>query len=154
MGRRLRTHLDLLHPDTAARMNDKQEKSIPGRVPRQFEVGEKVYAKNFHGLKWITGRIVKVTGSVSYQIETDEGLLLRRHIDQLRRQYADETSESDTQLPSCVDDEWVGQDGFSGNFPTPVILGRPIPSTDGTAPIRHSTQSRPPVDRYSPSRHT
>ena len=154
MGRRLRTHLDLLHPDTAARMNDKQEKSIPGRAPRQFEVGEKVYAKNFHGPKWITGRIVKVTGPVSYQIETDEGLLLRRHVDQLRRQYADETSESDTQLPSCIDDEWVGQDGFSGNFPTPVILGRPNPSTDGTAPIRHSTRSRPPVDRYSPSRYT
>ena len=48
MGRRLRTHLDLLHPDTTMRMNEKQEKSIPGRAPRQFEVGEKVYAKNFH----------------------------------------------------------------------------------------------------------
>ncbi|XP_041378654.1 uncharacterized protein K02A2.6-like [Gigantopelta aegis] len=33
-GRRLRTHLDLLHPDTAVRMNDKQEKSIPGRALR------------------------------------------------------------------------------------------------------------------------
>ena len=121
-------------------MNEKQEKSIPGRAPRQFAVGEKVHAKNFHGLKWITGRIVKVTGPVSYQIETDEGL------DQLRRQYADETSESDTQLPSCIGDEWVGQDGFSSNFPIPVIPDRPIPSTDGTALIRHSTRSHPPVD--------
>ena len=93
MGRRLRTHLDLLHPDTAMRMNEKQEKSIPGRAPRQFKVGEKLYAKNFHGPKWITGRIVKVTGPVSYQIETDEGLVLRRHVDQLRRQYADETND-------------------------------------------------------------
>ena len=58
---------------------------------------------------------------MSYQIETDEGLVLQRHVDQLRRQYADETSESDTQLPSCIDDEWVGQDGFSSNFPIPVI---------------------------------
>ena len=65
---------------------------------------------------------VKVTGSLSYQIETDEGLVLRRHVDQLRRQYADETSESDTQLPSCVNDEWVGQDGLSSNFPIPVSL--------------------------------
>ena len=80
-------------------------------------------------------RIVKVTGPVSYQIKTDEGLVLRRHVDQLRRQYADETSESDTQLPSCVDDEWVEQDGFSSNFPIPVIPDRPISPTDGTAPI-------------------
>ena len=48
MGRRLRTNLDLLHPDTAVRMNEKQEKSILGRAPRQFEVGQKVYANNFH----------------------------------------------------------------------------------------------------------
>ena len=135
-------------------MNEKQEKSIPGRALRQFEVGEKVFAKNFHGPKWITGRIVKVTGPVSYQIETDEGLVLQRQVDQLRRQYADETSESDTQLPSCVDDEWVGQDGFSSNFPIPVIPDHPIPPTDGTAPIRHSTRSCPPVDRYSSSRYT
>ena len=53
MGRRLRTHLDLLHPDTVSGVNEKQEKSIPGRAPRQFRVGERVYAKNFHGPKWI-----------------------------------------------------------------------------------------------------
>ena len=135
-------------------MNKKHDKTVPGRALRQFEVGEMVYAKNFHEPKWITMRIVKVIGPVSYKIETDEGLVLRRHVDQLRRQYADETSESDTQLPSCVDDEWVGPDGFSSNFPIPVIPGCPIPLTDGTAPIRHSTRSRPSVDRYSPSRYT
>ena len=29
MGRRLRMHLDLLHPDTASKVADKREKSIP-----------------------------------------------------------------------------------------------------------------------------
>ena len=74
----MRIHLDLLHPDTAVRMNEKQEKSIPGIAPRQFDVGKKVYAKNFHGPQWITGKIVKVKGPVSNQIETDEGLVFMK----------------------------------------------------------------------------
>ena len=43
MGRRLRTHLDLLHPDTASRMTKKIEKNISGKVPRKFSTGDKVY---------------------------------------------------------------------------------------------------------------
>ena len=76
MGRRLRIHLDLLHPDTVSRVNEKQEKSIPGRAPRQFRFGERVYAKNFHGPKWIPGEIIKITGPLLYQVETQEGLIL------------------------------------------------------------------------------
>ena len=39
MGRRLRMHLDLLHPDTASKVADKREKSIPQKQARKFAVG-------------------------------------------------------------------------------------------------------------------
>ena len=156
MGRRLRTHLDLLHPDTVSRANEKQEKSIPGRAPTQFRVGERVYAKNFHGPKWIPGEIIKIIGHLSYQVETQEGMILRRHVDHIRRNYSEDDGNStvtpNTQLPT-TEDEWVLPDGFATNLETPRISDAQTPSTS-QAPIHRSNRSHPPVDRYSPSRYT
>ena len=45
MGRRLRTHLDLLHPDTASRMTKKIEKNISGKVPRNSVLEKKYMLK-------------------------------------------------------------------------------------------------------------
>ena len=49
MGRRLRSHLDLLHPDTSSKMGSKAEKNVSGKNPRKFSVGDTIFAKNFHG---------------------------------------------------------------------------------------------------------
>lgn len=64
MGRRLRSHLDLLQPDTADRVSKKQENSVTNtkRPLRQFKLGEKFLVKNYNGPKWITGMIVRITG--------------------------------------------------------------------------------------------
>lgn len=46
MGRRLRTHLDLLHPDTSSqKAEEKQQRSAETtKTPRTFAVGDKLFA--------------------------------------------------------------------------------------------------------------
>ena len=71
-------HLDLLHPDTVSKVADKREKSIPWKQARKFAVGQKLYAKTFQGSNWLPVDVVKITGPLSYQVQTSEGLILKR----------------------------------------------------------------------------
>ena len=90
LGRRPRSRLDLLHPDTAQRVVHKQEgqgqSQNRGRHVRQFEEGDPVYMRNFRrGDKWIAANIHRKTGPVSYQVRLEEGQITRRHVDHLRQ---------------------------------------------------------------------
>ena len=77
MGRRLRTHLDLLHPDISQQIMEKQQKLVSSKTPRRFQVGDKLFARNFHGPQWIPVKVTRVTGPLSYQVETESGITLR-----------------------------------------------------------------------------
>ena len=60
-------------------------------------IGDTVFARNYRGNNlWIPAIITKVRGPCSYLVKTNEEILLRRHIDQLRSCYSDgvETSQS------------------------------------------------------------
>ena len=145
MGRRLRTHLDLLHPDIAQKVQDKQQKITGKKPPRVFQVDDKVYAKNFHGAKWISAIVSKVADPLSYQVTTNEGTILRRHVDHLRVRYDD----SELTEESEETDEWI-------TMPSRTFANRTVPTTQPPAanppvPVRRSTRTRNPIDRYSPS---
>ena len=121
MERRVRTHLDLLHPDTASRMTKKIEKNISGKVPRKFNIGVKVYAKNFYGEKWLAAEVIKVSGPLSYQ----------RHVDHIRKRYPLETT---------TQDDWAMPDGLSSQV---EITAREIPLEPPTSPpLVHSSPER------------
>ena len=154
--------MDLLHPDISGRMEEKSEKNISGKNPRKFSIGETVFAKNFHGNRWLPAAVVKVTGPLSYQVETEDGLTLRRHVDHLRKRFSNDSE------PDPTSDDELLVDGFSqptniplvnnpntnlpeghGEEPLPLI-----PQEDSPSQTRHSTRVRPPMDRYSPSRYT
>lgn len=111
MGRRLRTHLDLLHPDTTRRIQEKQQGTMIRKAPRKFQVNDKVYAKNFR--EGIPGVISKVTGPLSYVITTLEGLEWRRHVDHLKTRFPDieEQHKED-------DDDWVLMNRRNESVPT------------------------------------
>ncbi|XP_060092557.1 uncharacterized protein K02A2.6-like [Heteronotia binoei] len=84
MGRKLTTRLDRLHPDRAPEVRGSPEVR---EAVRGFFPGDPVYAKNFaSGPEWVAGRVLRVTGSRSYEVTTEGGQVLRRHIDQLRRE--------------------------------------------------------------------
>ena len=86
MGQRLRTHLDLLHPDTSRKVIEKQDKLVKvTKRCRKFAVGDRLYARNFRGNnKWIPVIVTRILGPVSYQVQTSSGSTQRRHVDQLR----------------------------------------------------------------------
>ena len=129
MGRRLRTHLDLLHPDIAQKVQDKQQKITGKKPPRVFQVDDKVYAKNFHGAKWISAIVSKVAGPLSYQVTTNEGTILRRHVDHLRVRYDD----SELTEESEETDEWI-------TMPSRTFANRTVPTAQPPA-------ANPPIQK-------
>ena len=51
---------------------------------RVLRIGDRVKAKNFAtGPKWLSGTVKTKTGPVSYEVELDDGRIIRRHIDHL-----------------------------------------------------------------------
>ena len=90
MGRRLRSRLDILHPDLSGKVEDKQWKQKLAhdnqKAPRTFEEGDAVFAEDFTASseKWLPGVIQKVTGPLSYRIQLADGRVVRRHVDNVR----------------------------------------------------------------------
>ncbi|KRZ81567.1 Uncharacterized protein T08_2084 [Trichinella sp. T8] len=83
MNRRLRTVLDRLQPDVVSEDLDKKFERV-----RTFQTDDQVYAKNYSSEKaWKPAIVVTPTGPLSYQVQTEDGQLWRRHIDQLRKRY-------------------------------------------------------------------
>ncbi|XP_052758524.1 uncharacterized protein K02A2.6-like [Galleria mellonella] len=87
LGRRLRTRLDAVRPNTSDIVRQAQDKQIlnAGGVDRTFEVGDSVLARDCssQGDKWTEGRITSKTGPVSYTVQLNTGNPCRRHSDQL-----------------------------------------------------------------------
>ena len=59
---------------------EKQQKLVSSKTPRRFQVGDKLFARNFHGPHWILVKVTKVTGPLSYQVETESGITLHQHV--------------------------------------------------------------------------
>ena len=78
-GRPLRSRLDLVFPDVGTRI---QKEPDPGRV-RTFLVSDRVWCRDFTRGKWIPGEISKTTGPLSYEVQLENGNVVRRHVDQL-----------------------------------------------------------------------
>ncbi|KAK3745815.1 hypothetical protein QZH41_005677 [Actinostola sp. cb2023] len=113
-GRSLRSHLDLLQPDTEREVQQSQDDQIKqhdkNARARPLAVNDKVLARNYSGQpKWLPGIIIEESGPVSEKIELEDGTIMRRHHDQLLpRQDSPETEE----LPLEVKDTappWGGE---------------------------------------------
>lgn len=91
MGRRLRTALDLFHPDNIQKSHEHQ--SDCNANPRSLKINDKVYIRNYQsGDKWIPAKIIEITGPVSYIAETLDGNIARRHIDQIRQREVEDST--------------------------------------------------------------
>ena len=78
MGRRLRTHLDLLPPDVATKVRNCQLRQKIGHdrhvKGRSFANYDKVFIRNFgSGPTWLPGKIVGERGPLSYRIKLEDG---------------------------------------------------------------------------------
>ena len=90
MGRRLKSRFDLLKPNIATKVEQKQREQKYNHdshaISRQFQEGDSVYARDFRqGQSWLTGTIVRGLGPVSFEVKTSDGQLIRRHQDHIRK---------------------------------------------------------------------
>ena len=95
LGRRPRTRLDLLRPNAAERVEERQQKQKAQHDrkarSRTFRVGDAIFLKNFGaGQRWLPGQIVEMTGPVSFQVLLEDGRRKRCHQDQLRSRVVDD----------------------------------------------------------------
>ena len=133
-GRKLKTHLDLLHPTVKQSVSQHQQAQKlhhdKTSLEREFGVNDRVYVRNFgRGEKWIPGEIVKSTGPVSYKFKTNDGLLVRRHADQIKVTCADQEFESIITPPSSDQLRPVVH-----SIPKSVVVENSEPKTVATGP--------------------
>lgn len=77
----------MIHPDhIQSKKMEQQVLDNNQRRHRESEVGHRVRYRNYSdGPKWLPGLIVGKAGPSSYKVQTDDGLIINRHIDQIIR---------------------------------------------------------------------
>ena len=150
-GRKIKTHLDLVHPTVQSSVSQHQckQKLNYDRTSseREFGIHDSVYVRNYgKGERWIPGQIVESTGPVSYKVRANDGLLMRRHADQIRVTCAQEY-ESDTPLSSDTSDI-----PLSDSKSVVVDLGKPeSPDSIRPQPLTNQCESQPNQGSGSPN---
>ena len=146
LGRRVRTHLDLLKPNLTDRIQNKQQQQKTSHdvhtKERHFQAGNPVFVRNLplsSAPTWLPGKITAVHGPLTYIIQLEDGRHVRRHVDHIRPRDA---SHGSTSTP----DDWI---------PMPIPTVPPTASTTTTEdrqvdqqPRRSTRVTRPP-DRFS-----
>ena len=144
LGRRPRSHLDLVKPNTAERVERQQAKQVQRHNAhareRNFEPGERVYVRNYQpGRSWLPGEVQERTGPVSFRVKMQDGRLCRCHIDQVRKRSVEEPSASEVQVDVPTSH-------------TDVLPDTPEPSVELPQPSQETsvTEERPVVEESSP----
>ena len=162
LGRRPRTCLDLLRPNTSDRVERRQlqqkQRHDGCRHPRTFRVGDSVFVRN-HGVGsvWLPGKIVRSTGPVSFMVVLEDGRNRRCHQDQLRLRVVSDGPPEMSQI--SVDAEG----GVPISVPTPATpsgeavqpeQGQNQPVPTNSAPTNSRSFDTQPTDNRNPSQPT
>ena len=143
IGRRPRSHLDLMHPMLESRVmaNQSCQKANHDQHARarQFAEGDTVYVRNFaSGPKWLPGVVTATRGPLSYHVTLQDNRVIRRHVDHIRERTDSSTIEPpDVWLPEPTD-------------PTPTVTETPH-GASSPAIVRRSSRVRTAPDRFDPS---
>ena len=161
-GRKLRTRLDLLHPNkdsgiittpegqVATKVEAKQraQKRNHCKRPRKTEISEKapVMVRNYgkYGGKWLPATVERQTGPLSYQCTLKDGQRVKRHQDQVHKRAPSLSPAPPLErIPvfSEINPPTIGR------TPTPPRREISAGENDRTIP-RRSSRTRNPVDRY------
>ena len=135
LGRRPRIWLDLLRPNTAERVERKQEAQKnrhdwKSRV-QTFRIGDSVFVRNFMaGRWWLPGQITDVLGRVNYKVQLECGRWRKCHQDHLRERVVDDRSDGIVpQVSQGISDESLEFDATSAGD-----TGRQKPATEALPP--------------------
>ncbi|UYV64000.1 K02A2.6-like [Cordylochernes scorpioides] len=127
MNRNLKSLLNKFHPEGVSEGRMRQEKRFirnwkPHRVVNE---GQAVIARGYHGPRWLPGVVREKTGPVSIKVETDEGEILNRHLDQVRDCGEREATPSTSATPqesNNIEDPQAGQEiDPTGEASSPIL---------------------------------
>ena len=106
MGRRIRTWLDILHPDLSARMSQKT-KLGNHTTCHNFLPGDPVMFRDYRDRKrpWIKGVIQDRLGPVTYQVMVGN-LFWKCHVDQLQSLAGSKVADTEPITESPLDDAY------------------------------------------------
>ena len=108
MGRRLRTHLDLLYPTVKERVRKRQrdQKGNCERHPRRvtFQPGDRVMVRNCAAKpSWLPGTVMECEGETAVKLRLDDGRIWRRHLDHvIASQASEETEKKGQAVPATL----------------------------------------------------
>ena len=134
LKRSLRTRFDLLRPSAEEQgmMRQSMQKTYHDQHSRsrEFFVGQRVLARNFRaGQRWLPGTITERRGPLSYLVQLQQGILCKRHIDQLL-EATDSPASCPDRIPWDEDSEPVPD-----HEPSNLV---PLPAPDSESPSSSS----------------
>ena len=110
---------------------------------RQFEVGERVIARDYRGKDpWVAGNISEREGPLMYKVATDKGQIWRRHTEQLKATKMEQTREAPN-----VDDCIVVHDGDEQSTSITENTYSPKHKVPETTPRHNPRRERNPPKR-------
>ena len=141
LQRKLRTRFDLIRPDTGMFVRNKQAAQKSNRDQhsryRSLNPGQEVMVRDFrHSNKWIPGVVLMKLGPVTYNVEVEQGLIWKRHIDQLTERTVNQPTSSD------LNEEHI-QDNFQ-----PPDQPSDVPIQGVVEPRRYPQRDHRPPDRF------
>ena len=148
LGRRPRSRLDLLHPDISERVRQRQlnQKEGHDRHSRQRELsaGQTVWVRNpGTGRQWFPGAISQVLSPQRFQVSLEDGRVVDRRIDHVRRRVAiPEENQPELSTDPVLPDLDVTEDSLEAAPDPPAEVIGPPPS------LRRSARDRRPPERF------
>ena len=129
MKRKLRTKLDLIVPNTASQVRQKQEDQKQTHdhhaKHRDFDANDPVFIKDFSSPKsWEKGIVVQTTGPVSALVELPDGRVVRRHQDHMWRCHSQDPTKSNPEIlvPGVVQEADYTTDATQPSGPTKPVV--------------------------------
>ncbi|UYV73841.1 hypothetical protein LAZ67_11001093, partial [Cordylochernes scorpioides] len=127
MNRNLKSLINKFHPEGVSEGRMRQEDRLirnwkPHRVVNE---GQAVIARGYHGPRWLPGVVREKTGPVSIKVETNDGEIVNRHLDQVRSCEESEALPSTSSTPQVTPDferpPAVQETDSSEGTPKPVL---------------------------------
>ena len=150
MGRRPRSQLDILRPNSSDRVLTKQEKQKEGHdrgtVQRSFIVGDAVWVRNFsQGPCWLAGEVVDHKGQCALIIKLTDNRIVHRHLDHVRQRLGNTIPDVDTTTTGGDDPLMAPTSPNSSQEPS-----RDREQLSPPAPLpRRSARVRKPPNRFT-----
>ena len=171
LGRRMRSPLDIIHPDLRKKVETKQSQMVKCKSRHSrcaLEPGDTVFARNFGPRSkitpWLPGQIVLCDGPRSFQIRLQDGGVIRRHLNHVRRRVVTRTPMAEFEWSTSIVNDAATTETQPETQPetepdseSPETIA-PTSSSSGSPPVassvlpRYPMRDRHPPVRYSPSK--